>query len=69
MIEGKAAGENRKKLDGITLTQCPGVERVPGELKATRDRDAWEVMITYTEKRGHLLDSLKFNFPSKQEDS
>ena len=52
MIEGKRIrGKQREKmLDG--LTKWLKVGRETEELKATRDRDAWKVMIAYAKEHG-----------------
>ena len=47
MIEGK---QREKTLDG--LTKWPKAGRVTETLKATRDRDAWKVMIAYAKEYG-----------------
>ena len=49
MIEGKGSrGKQREEmLDG--RIKCLKVERVTEELKVTRDRDAWKVMIAYAD--------------------
>ena len=46
MVEGKCSREKQyeKMLDG--LTKCLKVGQVTEPGKATRDRDAWKVMIT-----------------------
>ena len=52
MIEGKCSRgkQDKKVLDGPT--NWLKVERVTESQKATRDRDAWKVMITYAKEHG-----------------
>ena len=53
IIKGKCSREKKgeKMLDGLTLTKWLNIRRVTDALNATRDRDAWKVMITYAKKQ------------------